>query len=151
MEIISNIALISINETMIVQLLSFLVFLMILNRVMIHPLRESMTQRNDHIKNLEKGVGLAEEEMAALTSRIEEQEATAAKEAQTRRIALEATGQEAADSIIKEARKKIEQLKKQTNREVEELLVQARAQVQKESDLISISIMENVLSRKLTI
>ena len=45
MQIITNIALISINETLIVQLLSFLIFLFIINRVMIRPLRGVMSDR----------------------------------------------------------------------------------------------------------
>ena len=39
MQIISNIALISINETLVVQLISFLIFLFIINRIMFRPLR----------------------------------------------------------------------------------------------------------------
>ena len=151
MEIVSNIALISINETLIVQLLSFLVFLLILNRVMIRPLRESMSQRNDYVEGLEKGISTSEEELTAITLRIEEQEAAAVQEAHAQRIELEAAGQETADSIMNAARKEIGQLKVQTNREVENLLMQARERVEKESGLISISIMEKVLSRKLTI
>jgi len=45
MQIVSNVALISINETMVVQLISFLIFLFVINRVMFRPLRESMHER----------------------------------------------------------------------------------------------------------
>jgi len=54
MEIISNIALISINETVVVQMLSFLVFMFILNRIMIRPLRSSANDREIYIEKLVK-------------------------------------------------------------------------------------------------
>ena len=45
MQIISNIALISINETLIVQLISFLIFLFVINRIMFRPLRKTVGPR----------------------------------------------------------------------------------------------------------
>ena len=53
MQIISNVALISINETVVVQLLSFLLFLYIMNRIMFRPLRNVMAQREDHLKQIQ--------------------------------------------------------------------------------------------------
>lgn len=150
MEIVSNIALISINETLIVQLISFLVFLLILNRIMIRPLRESMSQRTDYVEELGKSISTSEDEMTAITLQIKEQEATAVQEAHARRMELEAAGKEAADSMMNAARGEIGQMKVQVGGEIEKLLVQARERVEKESGLISISIMEKVLSRKLT-
>ena len=65
MEIISNIALISINETMVVQLFSFIVFIFILNRIMIRPLRSSAHDREIYIENLSVDISNAQKEMNA--------------------------------------------------------------------------------------
>ena len=56
MEIINTIALISINETLIVQLLSFLVFLFLINRVMIRPLRSVIDEREDFVTRVRKEI-----------------------------------------------------------------------------------------------
>ena len=56
MQIISNIALISINETVIVQIISFLIFLYIINRIMFKPLRGVMADRENHIKSIQQDI-----------------------------------------------------------------------------------------------
>ena len=60
MQIISNIALISINETVIIQVISFLIFLYIINRIMFRPLRNVMADRENHIKMLQQDIVAAE-------------------------------------------------------------------------------------------
>ena len=54
MQIVSNVALISINETFLVQLISFLIFLFIINRVMIRPLRGVMREREEYVEKLKR-------------------------------------------------------------------------------------------------
>ena len=49
MHIVSNIALISINETLIIQLVSFLIFLFLINRIMFRPLSHVMVERENHL------------------------------------------------------------------------------------------------------
>ena len=67
MQIISNIALISINETLIVQVISFLIFLYIINRIMFRPLRSVTAERENHIKGIQKDIVEAENKLDALT------------------------------------------------------------------------------------
>ena len=56
MEIISNIALITINETLIAQLLAFLIFMFVINRLMFKPLQGVMTERQGYIDKDRKSV-----------------------------------------------------------------------------------------------
>ena len=49
MQIVTTISLISINETTIVQIVSFLILVFILNRVMIRPLWKTIAERNQYI------------------------------------------------------------------------------------------------------
>ena len=81
MQIISNIALISINETLIVQVISFLIFLFIINRVMFRPLRSVVAERQSHIEHIRQDIVAAGEKFESLTNQIEEQEATVKMEA----------------------------------------------------------------------
>ena len=74
MHIISNIALISINETLFVQLLSFLIFLFIINRIMFRPLKRVMNVRVDYIDQIKTDTVDAIQEFEKLTEKLKMQE-----------------------------------------------------------------------------
>ena len=74
MEIISNVALISINETMIVQVVGFLVFLFVINRIMFRPLRNVMSDRDIHIERIKRDITQAQKEVASISRQIQKQE-----------------------------------------------------------------------------
>ncbi len=148
MQIISNIALISINETLVVQLISFLIFLFIINRVMIRPLRETMTERDDYVQKIQKDTINAHRRVDQIVaaSRQEEQE--------IRQTALNVVSQmenlanQEANGIINAAREDIAAQKRQTQKEIEQELAQAMTRVQAEAQALSLAIMEKVLNRK---
>ena len=74
MQIISNVALISINETLIIQVISFLIFLFIINRIMFRPLRKVMNERETYVENVQKDIVEAENQFEDLTHQIKAQE-----------------------------------------------------------------------------
>ncbi len=100
MEIINNIALITINETIIVQAISFLIFMFILNRIMIAPLRATIADRNQYMEQASMDVIAAKQKVADLTDQISNQENTAKKEAFDRCRELERAGSKTATDII---------------------------------------------------
>ncbi|OQY06422.1 MAG: hypothetical protein B6I22_05580 [Desulfobacteraceae bacterium 4572_123] len=69
MQIISNIALISINETLFIQLISFLIFLFIINRIMFRPLRRIIIERENHIEKINLDIIDAEKFMEKVIER----------------------------------------------------------------------------------
>ena len=150
MEIISNIALISINETLIVQVLSFLVFLFIINRIMFRPLRNVIRDRESYIQNLQNDIAAAEDEYESLTGQINKQERTLKKEAQRIYAKLEKAASQQSDEIIAVTRKEIDDLKKKAENEIKTQLIEARKQVQIESEALALSVMEKVLERGVT-
>ena len=68
MEIVSNIALISINATMFHQLIAFLVFLFIINRIMFRPLRSVMGERESFMEKIRLDTVDATKEFEHLTA-----------------------------------------------------------------------------------
>ena len=150
MEIISSIALISINETLIVQVISFLIFLFIINRIMFRPLRNVIRDRESYIQNLQNDIAAAENEYESLTGQINEQETTLKKEAQRITAKLEKTANQQSDEIIAVTRKEIDDLKKKAENEIKTQLIEDRKQVQIESEALALSVMEKVLERGLT-
>ncbi len=149
MEIISNIALISINETMVIQIISFLIFMLILNRVMIRPLRGSMSEREIYIEKLWTGIANSKKEMEEITTQIETHEASAREAAHSIQKETEALGNKEADGVLEAAKQDVTLLRKQTKAEIEAMLKVLQKSLQKESESIAVSFMEKTLSRRL--
>jgi F-type H+-transporting ATPase subunit b len=149
MQIVSNIALISINETLIVQLVSFLIFLFILNRVMIRPLRKVSEERQDYIGNIETDISEAEQEFERIRAEIAEKEQQARREAFALQEEIEAAGALSAGEIIDRTKSEIAQLRDEAQKELEGKLNAARQSIRSEAETLSISIMEKLLNRRL--
>jgi F-type H+-transporting ATPase subunit b len=149
MEIISNIALISINETVVVQMLSFIVFIFILNRIMIRPLRSSSHEREIYIENLSAEISNSQKEMDAITTQIESQEASARQAAHNIQKEIVALGSQEANGILKAAKQDVVALRQQTTAETEATLAELRKTLSKEAGRIALNFMEKALSRRL--
>jgi len=149
MQIISNIALISINETLIVQVLSFLLFLFIINRLMFRPLRSVMSERQKHIQQLQDDIAAAEKKVESLFDQIKKKEAAVKKEAfsQTRQLEEAATRQAA--EIFSTTSEKIADQREKAQREVDAQIKEARKFLNREAEMLALSIMEKLLERRL--
>ena len=150
MQIISNIALISINETLIVQLISFLIFLFIINRLMFRPLKETMDVRERHVDVIKTEIEDAESQLDSMRIQLNEKESAVRKDARNVRKELEESGSREAASIFATIRQEIGAQKKKTQREIDVRIEESRTQIKKESEFLSVSIIEKLLDRRLT-
>lgn len=149
MEIITNTALISINETLVVQVVSFLIFLFVMNRLMFRPLRKTMGDRSRHVSDLIQEIDDAETDIARYTREIEKRRAAARTEAFGVTDELEENGKQEAHRIVDAAVKEISVLRKDTEKEIDAQLSEARKHMEKEAAALSLQIMEKVLDRRL--
>ena len=147
MEIISTVALININETLIFQVISFLIFLFIINRIMFRPLRKVMNEREIFIENVQKDIVAAESQFEDLTNQIQAQEDAVRDEAFKQKDQLEAAGSQQADEILTSTRDEINALRAEAQKEVDARISAARKHVQKESEGLAKHIIETVLDR----
>jgi len=147
MEIISTVALININETLIFQVISFLIFLFIINRIMFRPLRKVMNERETYIETVQKDIAAAEIQFEDLTNQIQAQENDVRDEAFTQKEQLEAAGSQQAAEIMASTRKEINALRAEAQKEVDARISAARKHVQKESEDLARHIIERVLYR----
>ena len=150
MQIISNVALISINETLIVQVISFLIFLFIINRIMFRPLRNVMNDRKSHISKIQQDIVNAQSEFETLTDQIENQEFNVRNEAFKQKQQLEASGLQQAADIVASTRKEVEASKASAKKAVDDQIAAARKQVQKEAEGLANKIVAKVLYRSQT-
>ncbi|MGA8242933.1 MAG: hypothetical protein WB818_20345 [Desulfobacterales bacterium] len=151
MQIISNIAMISINETLIIQLISFLIFLFIINRIMIQPLRSVSQEREAHIQKIELDTVAAEKKVGQVLKQIQKQEAKAIDTAQEIREKIEKSGKLEADEIIHATLREVENLSKENRRQVAALVEEVRMSVPKEAETLAVGMMEKLLDRRLSL
>lgn len=150
MQIVSNIALISINETLIVQVISFLIFLFIINRIMFQPLLKTRGDRDQYLNQIAQDIVQAKEAVEQYTFEIEERRNTIRSEAFEIKKELEAVGNQEATDIVDAAVKEVSTIREDTTRKIEAQIVEARKQVQKESEPLAIQIMEKILDRRIS-
>lgn len=149
MHIISNIALISINETLAVQLISFLIFLFLINRIMFRRLKNVMAERDNHIGKIQRDTVAKENEFKNLTNQLKQDELAIKEEAFELKKELEGLGSQQATEIFVSVRKEIEALKEKTQQEVDAQITAARKNMVKESEALAVSVMERILDRRL--
>lgn len=149
MEIISANALISINETFFVQLVSFLIFIFILNKVMLKPLRSTAEQRIEHIKRVKQDIKISEKKLNQFTVDLEKEKSAAMDEAHAITDEMYAKAGEKTNAIFSEARAKVITLRDAAEKDVNEKVSAARVSLEEEAETLTTIIMEKVLDRRL--
>ena len=147
MEIVSNIALITINETLIAQVVSFLIFLFLLNRIMIRPLQATMRERSDYIQGMESSVKQSETKLQGLQLKLDKEERSAIQEATAQRDKLEKAGSDEAEQIMADFRKEISQVREENQQMIDAQVSEARKSLKTESEALALGIMEKILDR----
>jgi len=149
MHIISNIALITINETLFVQLISFLIFLFIINRIMFRPLQNTMIERESYIGQMNRDIADATQELQSLTNKLQTKERETRSQAFELQGEIEKSGKNEADTIFASVQEEIKDRRQQAEKEVDTLLSDARKNIKKESESLVVNIMECLLDRRL--
>lgn len=149
MEIISNIALITINATLFHQLVAFLIFLFIINRIMFRPLRSVMAERDDIIEKIKLDTTNAGETIDRLNNELKERESEVRKEAFKVQHELEEKGKQESAEIMKSTLQEIEVLKDKNEAIINAQIMEAKKDFQKESEALALNIMEKLLDRRL--
>ena len=150
MQIVSNIALISINETLIIQVISFLIFLYIMNRVMFQPLLKTREDRDQYLNRIAQDLVQAKVDVDQYTTELEDRRNTIRSKAFEINKELEAVGHQEATDIVDAAVKEVSAIREDTNRELGAQIAEARKQIQKESEPLAIQIMEKILDRRIS-
>jgi F-type H+-transporting ATPase subunit b len=148
MQIVSNVALISINETMVVQLISFLIFLFIINRVMFRPLRRSMEEREHYVDGIRMDISDAEAKLEETMQAARDEDAAVRSAGRQVMHELEKQGGEEAGKIIAAARGEIAEQGAKARRDIDARVADARKMIVAEADKLSVYVMEKVLDRR---
>jgi len=145
MQIIQTNALISINETLWVQLLLFLVFMFVVNRLLVRPVQRNMAAREQQFKRLAQEVSAIQSEMQTLARHLDDETAQIGREARQRSDELRHDGQVQANRLIEEVREEIRRQQATATEELAGWLSEARTQLTSESRKIADVIMSQIL------
>jgi len=148
MEIIKTTALITINETLWVQLIFFLIFLFLINRVMFRPVRRNMADREVYFLNLRQDIHLLKEEIDALSDQADAEESQLRTTAQRAGEALHEEGHKEAKRLLDKALEEIRALQQEAEEQLEASLASARRQVDHESQELAESIIQQFQPRR---
>ena len=149
MEIVSNVALISINETLVVQLISFLIFLFIINRVMFRPLRRTMQEREQYVEGIRVDIQEAEKKLQQTIQDARDKDEAVRKAGLQMINEMEKQGKEEAGRIIAKVREEIVGMGDKARQEIDAQIADARKTIVAEADKLSLNVMETVLNRRL--
>jgi len=108
-----------------------------------------MNERDSYLTNIENELTDAAMELDKINNRILTQEREVMEAAHKIKAEIEANGTTAAVEIFNSTRDEIDTLKKNTEKDVADMLTKAREHILTESEYLSISIMEKVLDRRL--
>jgi F-type H+-transporting ATPase subunit b len=150
MQIINTTALITINETAVVQLISFLLFLFIINRVMLRPLRKTMGERDSYMDKMKQDTIAAEEKLLDYTRQIEKRRDKVKTEAFAVIRELEESGRTQAHEIFVSAGQEINALREKAEKEISAQIGDARKSIFAEAEPLAVCMMEQVLARRLS-
>ncbi|MFO8112509.1 MAG: hypothetical protein R6T92_08380 [Desulfosalsimonadaceae bacterium] len=148
-EITRAVALISINATLFVQLISFLIFMVLISRLMYHPLQDTMAERDRQVERMKEEMTSAEADLEEIFYKIECRTRDVKKEAFAIQQRLENDGAVQADTLFSGVADEIEKLNEETKKEVQRQIQDVRQHLAEESEKVSRIIMEKALDRRL--
>ncbi len=141
---------ISINATLVVQVIHFLLMVFILNRLMLRPIMRQINEREEHIIKAKQD----SEKMAAEAERLVEKRLSMVNEARKRaaleRSKLKEDASAAADGIFDETRKEVGQTRERVRAQVQEQLENAQKSLGLEAASLADEIAERITGRRIS-
>lgn len=150
MQIVYHMALITINETLVVQLISFLIFLFIINRVMFQPLRSTMDERVAYVRNLQAEIEQSESDLDRISDKIRARESAARAEATDLSREMGALGIQEAGELFLLTKEKVMLRVDETKKALDGQIADAIKDIKAESGSLADRIMEKLLDRELS-
>jgi len=133
----------------VIQLVSFLLFLFIINRIMLKPLEGVQATRTARMEEMRQEMVRAEKEVERMLALLAAEEGKAKEEALKRQQEIEADARRQANRIFEEVKAEIDTLKRQTRQRVDAKIEDIKQHLPEEAQKVAMVIMEQVLERRL--
>jgi len=148
MEIVSQTELVSINGTMLVQAISFLIFLFVITRIMFRPLRQTMEDRSAHVQQLEHEMVLQRKKLDEISAALAKEEKSLKAEAFLESEQRESSAKKEARVLLGQAREDIRGQQRKAAEDIRGRIETARKQLANETEPLVLMIIEKILGRR---
>ena len=149
MQIVENVALISINGTLIFQLISFLIFLFLINRIMIRPLRAQIGDRDSHLEAISQDIATAQQTCDELNRKMKAEEKKVRRTAMAVRDEMETDGKKSAEDLIAMAREETSGMRLEAQKKNKATIMAVRKELEAEAQMIAVEMMGSILGRRI--
>jgi F-type H+-transporting ATPase subunit b len=139
---------ISINATLFIQVLHFLILIFILNRIMFRPIIRLMRERSRHIEGLQRETERIKSEALQLVHKRMSLEMGARKEAGAERARLKKEAEDLAAEILGDHRAKVAAIRADVIQRIDVQLDEARRVIKQEAAVLADEISETLLAWK---
>jgi F-type H+-transporting ATPase subunit b len=140
---------ISLDKTLILQMINFLILLLILNHFFFKPILDMLQQRRGRIQESEKRVSELEAEAAQQWEAYQRQLQEAKIEANAEKERIREEGIEAERKLLEDVRAETQQIVEEARRGIEEEAAKARQFLQSQAEGIALEMAEKILGRGL--
>ena len=139
---------ISINATLFLQILHFLILAFILDRLMFRPIMRVIKDRDKHIQNENEQLNSLEGETEELIARCFSLEKNARKKASAESSNIMKEAIEVTERIFSDTRGEVAAIRDEADREIELKLKEARQSLQDEAFILAEDLTEKLIGRR---
>jgi F-type H+-transporting ATPase subunit b len=139
---------ISINATLFVQIVHFLVLAFILNRLMFRPLLKLIGERNHYVEKTKGEIKEFGSEMERIREEILDKERKARREAAKERFQIRNAGIAQADEYLQTSQEQVVSIRSEAEQRARSELKKTKPRIQKEAAALVNDILEKVVGRK---
>lgn len=140
---------ISINATLFLQVIHFLLLVFVLNRLMLQPLLRLINERAEHIANTKTEIENLEEETALLRDEFTAKETDARIEAAQERARLRSMGISETEEVLNNSRKEVASIRAEADQEAEKEFRKTQPLLDGQAAVLAGEIIEKVISRRI--
>lgn len=140
---------ISINATLLVQLIHFLLLLFIMNRLMLQPLLKVIREREAYTDNTKSEIKDIEVKIGQLKEQFIAKENDARKDAAQERTDIMSVGMNEADGFLNKSREEVSVIRQQAEKEVEAEVSKTQPLLADQASTLVSGIMEKIIGRRI--
>jgi F-type H+-transporting ATPase subunit b len=138
---------ISINATLVLQIIHFLILAFILNRLMFRPIMKLIRDRSSHVKRAIDEVRNVEQQIVRLRDEFEKRQNSARQDANVQRSKLRNMGVVEAEKFLSESREKVTSIRARAEEVAEEEFKRAKPSLEGQAAMLAKEIIEKVVGR----
>jgi len=142
---------ITINATLPLQILQFIIFMFIIDRIMFRPMLRIIDERNQFIEQKKKELERLKQETEELRLKFKRMEEEAKRKASYERAQLREEGLKEAEKILNESRKKVAEIKQEAEKKIEEEIEKIRPLLSDQAKVVAKEMIKKIVGSSISI